>query len=83
MSTVTSWYISELVIDNQPFNELVKYLERWYGIEITLADNLNIARKLSFKVKTEILQELLMAISNICPIKYKIDSKSVLISAKK
>lgn len=82
MAIITSWCSNELIIDNQPFSKVVKYIERWYGVDITIADNLHIEQKLSFKVKTESLHELLFAISKICPIKYEINGKDVMISTK-
>ena len=33
---VSSWKNNELKFDNTPFNEVVKYLERWYGVSINI-----------------------------------------------
>ena len=79
---IVSWSKDELIIDNQRFEEVLKYLERWYGVNITTSKDLKIDQRLSFKVKTESLQELLSIIDKISPIQYKIDGKQVLISKK-
>lgn len=80
---ITSWKADELIIENQSFENMAKYLERWYGVEITLDESLKIDAKLSFKVKTESLTELLSIIDRITPITYEIDGKQVRISKTK
>jgi transmembrane sensor len=77
---ITSWSADELVIENETFEEVTKYLERWYGVEITLDKSIQLNNRLSFKVKTESLTELLSIISRITPVTYEIDGKQVKIS---
>ncbi|MDO9613059.1 MAG: DUF4974 domain-containing protein [Bacteroidota bacterium] len=77
---ITSWSADELVIENKTFEEVTKYLERWYGVEITLDKSIQLNNRLSFKVKTESLMELLSIISRITPVTYEINGKQVKIS---
>ena len=77
---ITSWRADELIIENESFENVIKYLERWYGIEITLDKSLEQSNRLSFKVKTESLIELLSIINHITPVTYKINGKQVKIS---
>jgi len=77
---ITSWSSDELVIENETFEEVTKYLERWYGVKITLDKSIQLNNRLSFKVKTESLTELLSIISRITPVTYEIDGKQVKIS---
>jgi ferric-dicitrate binding protein FerR (iron transport regulator) len=77
---ITSWSADELVIENKTFEEVTKYLERWYGVEITLDKSIQSNNRLSFKVKTESLMELLSIISHITPINYEINGKQVKIA---
>jgi ferric-dicitrate binding protein FerR (iron transport regulator) len=77
---ITSWSADELVIENETFEEVTKYLERWYGVEITLDKSIQLNNRLSFKVKTESLMELLSIISRITPVTYEINGKQVKIS---
>lgn len=77
---ITSWRTDELIIENEPIENVIKYLERWYGVEITLDKSLQDNSKLSFKVKTESLTELLSIINHITPITYELDGKQVKLS---
>ena len=77
LNQITSWNSDELVIENKSMDEMCKYLERWYGVDIELSKKPNVDQRLSFKVKTESLRELLWIINRIKPIKYTIDGKQV------
>lgn len=80
INPIISWSSDELIIDNKKFEDVLKYLERWYGVNIKTSKDLNIKQRLSFKVKTESLQELLSIIDKISPIQYKVEGKQVIIS---
>lgn len=80
LESVTSWSSDELVIENLAFGEVLKYLERWYGVEFSYPDDLEVDQQLSFKVQSESLQEVLSTISHITSIHYTIDGKKVEIS---
>ena len=77
INQITSWRADELIIENETFENVIKYLERWYGVEITLDKSLMGNSKLSFKVKTESLIELLSIIDHITPVRYEINGKQV------
>ncbi len=79
---IISWSTDELNIENERFEDVIKYLERWYGVEIVANQDLGIEQRLSFKVKTESLQELFSIINRVSPINYKIEGKKVIISKK-
>lgn len=74
---ITAWSGDELVVENETFENVIKYLERWYGVKINLDESLKQDLKLSFKVKTESLNELLAIINHITPINYEINGKQV------
>jgi len=82
LAQITSWNSDELIIDNKSMDEICRYLERWYGVEIKLDKRVNKDQRLSFKIKTESLRELLWIIDKIKPIKYTIDGKRVRIEEK-
>lgn len=78
-----SWRRGILVFDNEPFNEFVKKLERYYAVKFTYEksafenihytgsiDNLNIDNVLEF-------------INLTVPISYKIDNKTITLNLKK
>ncbi len=76
---LTSWINNMLVFNNQPFEEVISYLEKWYGVKITLDKTLYYNYNYTFKVKTESLREVLELISFITPIEYHIEGEKVII----
>lgn len=80
MNLVSAWVRDELVFEENSMKEIVKYIERWYGIEIDLDPELMDGERLTFKVKTESLHELLSLINMFKPIAYQIDGKHVTIT---
>jgi transmembrane sensor len=83
MAYITSWSGDELVIDNASFESMVKYLERWYGVEIEVVGTKKITQKISFKLKTESLNELLPVLARIVPMDYDVDGKKVTLKMKR
>jgi ferric-dicitrate binding protein FerR (iron transport regulator) len=80
IEVVSAWTRDELVFDETTLGEIVKYLERWYGVNIQADSVLLDGELLTFKVKTESLSELLELINLLKPIKYHIDGKQVIIA---
>lgn len=74
---LTSWINNMLIFNNQPFEEVIHYLERWYGVKIILDKTLYYNYNYTFKVKTESLREVLDLISFITPIEYHIEGEKV------
>lgn len=83
INALTAWVNNMLIFDNQPFGEVIHYLEKWYGVKIQLDQNLYHNHNYTFKVKTESLREVLELISVITPISYKIEGEKVTIKNKK
>jgi len=76
---LTSWRKNELIFDDAPVEEIMKSLERWYGVEITVNYEIQQLPNLTFRVKTESLREMLEMMKEIVPITYKVNGKDVLI----
>lgn len=74
---VSSWKNNELKFDNTPLTEVVKYLERWYGVNINIEKSMIGKHNYTFKIKTESLTEILEKIKIITPIAYEINGKDV------
>lgn len=74
---VSSWKDNELKFDNTPFATVVKYLERWYGVNINFDPTMNGKHNYTFKIKTESLTELLEKIKLMTPIAYEVNGKDV------
>lgn len=75
----TSWKDEILRFDNSPFNEVVKKMERWYGVKINLDKSLKYSENYTFTVRTESLKELLQLLSITTPMSFKIDNDNVMI----
>ena len=80
--TLIAWTNGMLIFDNQAFEEVIDYLESWYGVNIHLDGALHNSHNYTFKVKTESLREVLELISVITPIYYQINGKEVTIKTK-
>ena len=74
---LTSWINNVLIFNNQPFEEVIYYLEKWYGVKIIFDRTLYNNNNYTFKVKTESLREVLELISYITPIEYHIEGDKV------
>jgi transmembrane sensor len=79
IEALTAWLNNMLIFDNQPFEEVIPYLEKWYGVKIHLDHTLYYRHNYTFKVKTESFREVLELISVITPIEYQIAGEQVTI----
>ena len=70
----TSWKDGYLVFDNTPIREVIKKMERWYGIEITVADSKVMNNHFTASFRSESLQQVLTLLDITCGIKSKIKS---------
>jgi ferric-dicitrate binding protein FerR (iron transport regulator) len=83
IEALTAWLNNMLIFDNQPFEEVIHYLEKWYGVKIHLDRTLYYSHNYTFKVKTESLREVMELISVITPIEYHIEGEQITIKYKK
>lgn len=83
LDALTAWLNNMMIFDNQPFENVIHYLEKWYGVKIQLDKDLYYSHNYTFKVKTESLREVLELISVITPIHYIIEGEQVTIKYKK
>ena len=70
----TSWKDGYLVFDNTPIREVIKKMERWYGVEITVADSKVMNNTFTASFRSESLQQVLTLLDITCGIKSKIKS---------
>lgn len=71
----TAWTNGFLVIDNEPLEQAVKKLERWYGAEISIQDE--VLKNFRFKAtfQEEPLEEVLRFIAMTTPMSYQIETR--------
>ena len=81
-SKVVSWKDNLLQFENQPVDEVLDCLGRWYGVDFHVDSEILNNHRYTFNVKTESLREVLELISVITPIEYSIDGEEVHIKYK-
>jgi len=74
---VSAWRNNELIFDNTPLEEAIKYMERWYGVNITIDVKMQGKHNYTFKIKTESLREMLEMMKVMTPLEYEINGKDV------
>lgn len=79
----TSWTSEMLKLDNTPFSDVMKKLERWYGVRINVDKQVLRSESYTMTIKTESLRELLDLLSITTPMSYKIENNTVQIDTKK
>lgn len=73
----TSWKDDLLRFDNAPFAEVVKKMERWYGVHIILDKSLQYSENYTMTIKTESLREMLQLLQITTPMNYIIENDIV------
>ena len=74
---ISAWKNNELIFDNTPLEDVVKYLERWYGVNITIDSAMKGKHSYTFNVKTESFREMLEMMKVMTPLIYEINGKEV------
>ncbi|WP_423130424.1 FecR family protein [Gaoshiqia sp. Z1-71] len=78
----TSWKEEMLRFDHATFSEVVKKMERWYGVKIELDPELKDKDGYTLALRTESLREMLGLLSMTTPITYEINGNKVTIRKK-
>lgn len=76
----TSWTKGELIFDNTPMPEIVKQLERWYGVKIHISDNSILNYRLTATFTNESITRVLELIRFSSMINYDIRGTDVYIN---
>lgn len=75
------WRLGKLKIVGETLPDLVRKMEHWYGVHISL-QNVDADKRYWMTIKTESLKEMLEIINQITPINYSINGEEVNISCK-
>jgi ferric-dicitrate binding protein FerR (iron transport regulator) len=78
----TSWKDDLLRFNNAPFGEVVKKMERWYGVKIILDESLQDSENYTMAIKTESLRETLQLLQFTTPMAYTIENDMVYIKKR-
>jgi len=82
VSKVTAWEHGKLIFSDEPIESVVNKLNRWYGVEISLSNDLKGKYRLTMTVDNETIDEVLLIISKTIPIGYSKSDKQVSIYPK-
>jgi transmembrane sensor len=75
----TAWKNNLLIFSNESFAEIIKRLERWYNVEITLKNESLSRTHFSAKFDRESITDVLNALQMIQPFKYEMDKNKIII----
>ncbi|MGV8094586.1 MAG: FecR family protein [Mangrovibacterium sp.] len=74
---VTAWKNNELIFRDTPVEEVIRSLESWYGVTITIDRKMIGEHNYTFKVKTESFREVLDMMELMTPLSYTINGKDI------
>jgi ferric-dicitrate binding protein FerR (iron transport regulator) len=74
---VAAWKNNELIFRDTPIKEVIKSLESWYGVKITIDNKMVGEHNYTFKVKTESFREVLDMMKLMTPFSYTINGKDI------
>ena len=74
----TSWKENLLKFEDAPFDEVIKKMERWYDVKITVDQAINTKERYTMTIKTESLREMLQLVSRTTRMNYEIKENIVL-----
>jgi ferric-dicitrate binding protein FerR (iron transport regulator) len=78
----TSWKENKLIFINMNLKQLIVLLERKYGVDIEVADNIILDYHYDGTIKNETILEVLDLLKETLPISYKIIGQKVIIQKK-
>ena len=72
----TSWVENKLIFQDEPFDEIARQLERWYGVSIIFKNDHLKDNRLTGSFKNETIRQALEALRFTAPFKYGIDNNN-------
>ncbi len=73
----TGWKDGKLIFDSTPMDIVIKKMERWYGVTISVADNNIFNERFSGEFQSESLSQVLEFIKYSSNIKYSVSSSKI------
>lgn len=78
----TKWKNESLEFEDDAFYDVIKSLERWYGVTIDMEDESNLNCRLTAKIDKESLSETLEILKSLTGIRYRIVEQNVFIEGR-
>lgn len=76
---VIAWKSDKLVFENAPFSEVIVKLERWFGVEIVVNNDMLLQSHYTGRIENETLNDVLQIIRFTMPFEYKVEHKKIFI----
>lgn len=76
------WKSGTLRFENEPIDNVIRSLERWYGVTISVSDNLDSSCRLTARIENETLEEMLELLKSSTGVDYTINGNKVLLKGK-
>ena len=74
-----SWTGGELVFDDTPLSEVIRQLERWYDLDVRLADSALASRPLTASFKDKTITQVLELLGPSLDVRYERDGRTVML----
>ncbi len=78
----TAWKDGLLLFDNTPMVDVIKRMERWYGVNFQIKDTLIYDYRFTAKFRSESISQVLEILRLSSNIKYQIDSTTITLAKK-
>lgn len=75
----TQWVENRLVFDNESLRELAVKMERWYGVEIEIADSALIEKRFTGKLDNENIEQAMEALRYSSPFSFERKGNKIII----
>ena len=72
-----AWTHGRLVFDSTPMSEVVKILERWHGVEISVLNPKILNYKITANFESESIHQIMYIIKNVSLVDYSINGRNV------
>jgi ferric-dicitrate binding protein FerR (iron transport regulator) len=82
LSDTKAWTEGKIIFDETPLDEVVKMLERWHGVEITIRDSKILKYNITASFESESIYQIMYIIKNCALVDYTIDGKKVTLFAR-
>lgn len=79
---VTGWKEGSIHFNHMPFSKIIEDLEQWYGVTISLEDNIPGSKKLTGEFNNESLESILQGLCFSLGYEFNIDEENVKIKIK-
>ncbi|MCK9305727.1 MAG: DUF4974 domain-containing protein [Bacteroidales bacterium] len=78
----TAWKKGYLLFDNTPMEEVIRKMERWYGVNVTLTDSSILDYRFTANFRSESISRVLEILKLSSNIKHKIDKTEITLGDK-